>query len=134
MTQLSLPWWLSGLGTEDAVPGSVRVSLLLTTGADSRMALAWIRGLLDSRHSYFLGVQDTDNQEMDWESLKSRFLCHFLVEALSPRGLDELCENLFHLIEFYRDESVETQTSPVKQVVGRVVRRYERPSFSVDEE
>jgi hypothetical protein len=64
--------------------------------------------------------------------------CHVLADQVPDEGLPELCETANELLEFYTQRALKTggPALPGKRtpVVGTVVKTFERPVFSIQEE
>jgi hypothetical protein len=65
-------------------------------------------------------------------------VCHVLADQIPDEGLPELCETTNDLFEFYTQRAVRTGSPALPDrsapVVGTVVRTFERPAFSIQEE
>ena len=67
-----------------------------------------------------------------------RMACHVLTDQIPDEGLSELCETANELFEFYSQRALKAGGPglPAKRapVFGTVVRTFERPVFSIQEE
>lgn len=69
-------------------------------------------------------------------SIQIRMLCHILVDAMPKDGLDELCESVTSMHEFYSTRAAEPVQLPApSQVIpAKITGASERPQFYVVED
>jgi hypothetical protein len=64
-----------------------------------------------------------------------RDLCHQILDRIPDRGLPELLESLERIREFYDTTAAPVeQPVTIRQTTARLGKRYDRPSFHIEEE
>ena len=96
------------------------------------ITLHWARESSDGDLQHSFSFKFTDSSTSATAPLYKRLFAHLVLDALPDTALDELLESLSNAWAFHQP-AVPEIPEPAKIRKGKVTRRYERPTYSIED-
>ena len=114
--------------TSDGQPG-IQVSLPLPESSTGEAHLDLLRHWMN-----FHILETADERDIP-DTLKYRFVCHFLISQMPNRGLNETAETLVKMWYYYKRPVTQLAAPPdLPSLIAELSPPYVRPEFYVTEE
>jgi hypothetical protein len=98
------------------------------------LTLNWTREVSEGDLHHFFAYRFSELSDVTSSApIYKRLFAHLLLDELPDTALPEILKHLSDAWLFYQPTAPEVQSEP-RVLKGRVTRRYERPTYSIDEE
>lgn len=102
------------------------------------LMFGWRNDVSGGEFAHLMAVRrpETSLESSDFETLKWRVVCHYLVDLVSEEGLSDLAECIKDNLEFYKPPSppLRPRLTGEDGVRAKLGEKYERPAFQFIQE